>query len=590
MKVIDCFNEPQEHGKFATNSKISLNIKIIYQLLICFTSIILLLIVLGLSNISHIGQITNKLDRIYTVNLESIETIHQIKTNLLDMNVEVSIVLDNFNTGRIAEVEKKVQILETENKDLIKKYKDFQLTKEQSEKIDVLAYNLEATKEVRSDIIEAVKIGDLISANSDYRSQASDNDDMLKLLDTLIESNREDAKVYYTASMALAKKAKGFTYTMTILSIIVSLVLSLIIFKVLSHRLNKIIFYTDIMARGDLSLDIKDQNNDEITKVIKALNECSQSIKHVIWDIKTNATELQNTSRGVSEAVSAIENKMQNINTSVQSIYQGIDHMSAIAEEVTGSTEEIQSITRLLALKAEKGAQASVQIQDRAAVLNTRGQKSAKTAYDMYEQKRINILKAIEEGSVLEEIKLMVQGITTVAQQTNLLALNASIEAARAGEQGRGFGVVADEVRLLANNSQRLAAQIQKIITKFEAAFKNLGNNTKDILEFFETTVNPDYKFFIQGAADYERDAGEVMSLSEEILKATQIISKTIEEVAEAMKNVSLTIGESAISSEKIAVNINETTHNITEVDKDINKQKDLAVNLNHVVNHFKVV
>ncbi|WP_069998286.1 methyl-accepting chemotaxis protein [Cellulosilyticum sp. I15G10I2] len=573
-----------------STTKNFLNIKIIYQLLICFTTITLLLIVLGVSNISNMNTITEKLDQVYTVNLESIETLYKLKTHLLDMNVEVSIVLDNFNTGRIAEVEKKVNLLKAENIELINRYRKYNLTTEQSEKINILENSLELAEQARTEIIEAVKIGDLANANSDYRSQASHNDDMLKLLDSLIQINREDVRAYYLTSMEVAKYSKYFTYTITIISIVVSLLLSFVIFKLLSNRLKKIIYYTEVMAGGDLTLNMQDKSDDEITKVIEALNKCSENIKKVIKDIQMGAKSLQSTSSGVSKAVGGIENKMQTINVSIKNIYEGIDHMSAIAEEVNGSTEEIQSITAVLSMKAEQGAHASIQIKDRAALLNNRGQKSAQTAYDMYEQKRGNIIRAIEEGKVLEEIKLMVQGITTVAKQTNLLALNASIEAARAGEYGRGFGVVADEVRVLAANSQRLASQIQQIITKFESAFSNLGNNTKDILDFFETTVNPDYKFFIQGAADYERDANAIMSLSDEIAKASKVISETIEEVAEAMKHVSETIGSTAISSEKIVLNINETTHNIVNVDEDIIRQRDLVNNLNNAVNHFKIL
>ena len=59
-----------------------------------------------------------------------------------------------------------------------------------------------------------------------------------------------------------------------------------------------------------------------------------------------------------------------------------------------------------------------------------------------------------------EEIGAIVGTITGIADQTNLLALNAAIEAARAGEQGRGFAVVAEEVRKLAEESQKAAGEI----------------------------------------------------------------------------------------------------------------------------------
>ena len=75
-----------------------------------------------------------------------------------------------------------------------------------------------------------------------------------------------------------------------------------------------------------------------------------------------------------------------------------------------------------------------------------------------------------ELGAKSAEIGGIVETITGIAEQTNLLALNAAIEAARAGEQGRGFAVVAEEVRKLAEESQRAAGSIANLIGEIQGA------------------------------------------------------------------------------------------------------------------------
>jgi methyl-accepting chemotaxis protein len=64
----------------------------------------------------------------------------------------------------------------------------------------------------------------------------------------------------------------------------------------------------------------------------------------------------------------------------------------------------------------------------------------------IYEEKKNDIIKAIEEGQVVQEVKIMADSIGEIASQTNLLALNAAIEAARAGENGKGFALILQKV------------------------------------------------------------------------------------------------------------------------------------------------
>ncbi len=442
---------------------------------------------------------------------------------------------------------------------------------------------------IENELLKQVDEGNYPIANKTDINCAKFSADKLAILNKELILTTNTTKVDFDRSDAAYGISLNIIYIVSIIGILLAISLGLLISIALSKRIKKVVFLAEALGENDLSKTLDMDGTDEIGILAKVLNKSIANLKNLIREISKGANDITATSEELSATTEEISAKMDIVSESVRQVSLGAEQLSATTEEVNATTESIADNVAEVTVRATKGNKIASDIEVKAKKIKEGAENSASSANMLYSQKQKSILKAIEEGKVVSEVKLMADQIGNIAAQTNLLALNAAIEAARAGEQGKGFAVVADEVKKLAEQSSNTVQKIQEVTGKVEEAFENLSSNAQDVLIFIDNTVKPDYALSVDTGNQYGEDALEFNKISSDIGCSMNTVNQTVSEIKKAIENVSATAEESVASSEEILASVNESTMAIQEITKASQNQAILAGKLNGMVQKFKM-
>ena len=316
----------------------------------------------------------------------------------------------------------------------------------------------------------------------------------------------------------------------------------------------------DKLAKGDLTVSIDAENDDEMGRLYAGFNTVVKNIRRMILS--------------VSDAVEATASASHQISSSSEEMAAGAQEQSMQSTEVAGGIEQMTQTI----LHTSRNASVASDSAKEANRLAKEGHAKVLENQNGFEQMMISAKTTSEKISTLagrtNQIGEITQVIEEIADQTNLLALNAAIEAARAGEQGRGFAVVADEVRKLAERTSKATKEIAETIklTQLEARDAN------EAMVKAEQSVN-----------EGERATDELGKMLNEIVRSVENVSLQIEQVATASEEQSSTAEEIKRNIEginRITIESATGTGEIAKASEDLSR---LTIKLQELISQFKL-
>ncbi len=281
-------------------------------------------------------------------------------------------------------------------------------------------------------------------------------------------------------------------------------------------------------------------------------------VTQAVESVATGAHDTTLSARSSNEAVDQLSQAIESIargateqTDQVQMAANTTTQMAANMDQVASNAQAVATASQQTRASAERGAQA---VRDTVA-----GMQEIKTVVNEAAS-RVEAL-----GRLGEQIGAVVETIDDIAAQTNLLALNAAIEAARAGEQGRGFAVVADEVRKLAERSQRETRSIAELI-------REVQHSTRDAVKAMEVgSVKVE-----QGTVKADQagaSLGEILAAVETTVDQVNSIAAAAQEVAagarsvvNTMSSIVAVVEESSAATDKMAAQAGQVTSAIQSI------------------------
>ena len=518
---------------------------------------LLMLVTIGFIAIYMMGKIEYGVERIYN---DRVVPLDDLKVIADKYAVDVIDAINKANAGGFS-ASQAANALENASKTINQywpKYLATELTQEESR----LAQQAEQLFSPANQQVELL-ISYLRGRNGDVAYQLNDKilplyqaidpisgkiSELIALQIKIAGQERAAANEIYHSSIAIFATLAG-------LAMLISILIGLWVNRSVMNPINDIVRnLKTIRQDSDLTIKFRTFNDDELGLISTSLTQVIEHLRGILHSIAEAANTVNSSATELSSFTQETNKRMQQQQAETEQTATAMNEMTATVAEVAQSTSAAADSAKDADNYAANGNRIVIDSISSMSQLSEQIQKTAQVIGFLSNESQ-------SIGRVLDVIK-------SIAEQTNLLALNAAIEAARAGEQGRGFAVVADEVRTLAQRTQKSTQEI-------EAMIATLQKGVKEAVNAMEVGIKQ-----VDDANNKANEAGqalkEIVASVDNIAELNAHIATAAEEqssVAESINRSIIAISDITDDSTRSAHELSESVINLTKLASSMRNQ-----------------
>ena len=335
-----------------------------------------------------------------------------------------------------------------------------------------------------------------------------------------------------------SNKAKRLLTICTVLALIVGIIAAWAITRQIVIPLQHTLKTVKRVAAGDLTQDTRTDRRDELGQLQQAVQGMTEGLRELVG--------------GISDGVTQIASAAEELSAVTEQTSAGVNSQKVETDQVATAMHEMTATVQEVARNAEEASEAALAADQQA----REGDKVVGEAIAHIEKLAIEVGHSTEAMSHLkresDKIGSVLDVIKSVAQQTNLLALNAAIEAARAGEHGRGFAVVADEVRSLAQRTQKSTEEIEELIAGLQSGTQQVSSSMDNSRALTDNSVELTRRAG-ESLGNITRTVSTIQGMNQQIAAAAEQQSAVADEINRSVLNVRDVSEQTAAASEETA-------------------------------------